>query len=229
MARKAKVAPAIEKLDVKRQKINLDVHCGDCMFFKKAGVYRDSANVDRSCEGFGTVAGADPCRWFTANSTHYNHQLGNILKILSSVERPQVLAAALLSARRLKRHNLTLGQKVYFHVMGGEYLCNYASGLVVGAVKEVIVVESDGYVARLKRENLLVEDTWRSKVASLLKSNQINDPDGGLRRLKTNNQSKLMLYEPQMVKYPFTKKQSIPSKKQPKSRIITLTSGPRQR
>jgi len=221
MARKPKIVP-VEKLDVKRQRLSLDVRCGDCMFFKKAGIYKDAANVDRSCEGFGTVTGSDPCRWFTADSKYFNGQLGDLLQILNKVERPQVLAAVLLSAKRMKRFGLALGQKVYFHVMGGDYICNYASGLVIGSVKGVIVIESDGYVARLKAENILDEEAWKIKLSSLLKKDKINDPNGGLRKIKTSNQSRLQVYEPHTVTS--VKK---PQSKKPKTRIINLTGSRR--
>jgi hypothetical protein len=117
------------------------------------------------------------------------------LALLAANVKPALASAVLLTAKRVAKTGFSLGQEVVFHVMGEDYVCNYAKGYVLGITKPhdveglnlkeyLIVVEGrEGYTATLRPESLLSVDAWETHLARLLRSRRINDPDGGLRHI----------------------------------------------
>jgi hypothetical protein len=196
--------------DIRRQKITLAVRCGDCMFLKSAGVYKDSSGAAKPCATFGTVAGADPCRWFTPNPRLFNGEAGIALRTLSKIGHSVIIASLILAHNRVENQGLSLGQVVYFHVMGGDYINNYASGSVIGVVRDTVILEGiEGHVSQVKRESLLNDEEWSIKLANLIAKNRINDPVGGLRKKVTGGKRRLQLYKPRLLK----RKKSIKKKR----------------
>lgn len=207
--------------DIRRQRVTLAIQCGDCLFFSCAGVYKDSSGAERSCSSLGTVAGADTCRWFVPDPKQFGGRAGAALRVLGTVNKPAALMAAVLTRKRVERQKLSLGEIVYFHALGGDYLNNYASGAVLSVVHDRVILEGvEGHTAQVKRESILTEAQWAEKVAYLISKNRINDPKGGLRKIAyADKHHKLHLYTPKPVgsfAEPAPKKRRL-KKKTPKS------------
>jgi hypothetical protein len=189
----------VEKIDVKRAPINLNVSCGTCRFLNRAGVYENSKG-GVTCASFGTVSSSTPCRWYSPEPSKVCSQkglsLGELLYQLTDCSNPQALAAALMSRAGVKRLGFALGDQVYFHVLGGDYICNYASGRIIGCVHKLLIIEGDNCSALYKPDNVLNLEGWHEKLGRLLKANKVNDPDGGLRKFGRNREAKLMHYIP---------------------------------
>lgn len=196
---KRKVTEEAHVPDVRRVKVQVPVRCGDCLFLKTAGIYRDAKDVIQPCASLGTVSGADPCRWFTPDPRQSGGQMGPALRALASLTRPAAAAAALLSTKRVRRGSgFSLGETAYMHVMGGDYLSNYARGYVIGATPTHAVVEgAAGYVGLILPASLMGEAAWRRKLSELISARRINDPSGGLRRVATSEGAvRLVEYHP---------------------------------
>jgi hypothetical protein len=204
----------IPELGIKRIRPFLKITCRDCLFLKNAGAYKDDKGNLRPCEYFGTVGQADPCRLFTTNPKNLTFPIGKILKDLSKVPNPDAVVAAFMATRRLKKFGFKLGQKVYFRVMGNDYLCNYASGYVIGSVQNKIIIEGcEKHTSQLYSTSILNEETWRKKLAHLLHLNKINDPKGGLRKVVNGNAVELRGFEPPKLSKSIAVKKSFSIKK----------------
>jgi hypothetical protein len=220
----AKTKTEIEKIDVKRAPITLKVSCGSCIFLTKAGAYSNSKG-DVTCESFGTVASSQPCHLYTPDPKKMvkDDNLGKYLEILAGCANPHALAAALFSRTRVKRMGFILGEEVYFHVMGGDFVCNYASGRIIGAVRQTLVIEGIGCTAMYKPESLMHIDEWEEKLGVLLTKDRVNDPNGGLRRVGSGKNLSLRYIPPllQSASRPLAKKKG--RKKKNTYAAITLS------
>lgn len=212
----------VEVPDILRHRIELPITCGDCLFLHTAGAYKQGDGL-RPCSFFGTLEIHDPCKKFTPNPKSFNGGLGEALDFLSNFDKPQLVFAALLTKNRLKRFKLHLGEKVYFHVLGGDYISNYASGRVVGALGDRIILEGlEGHTSQVKPESVLKEAAWMDTLHRLLEGNMINDPKGGLRKITYDRKTKhkLVAYFPKgLCKTNSAKKRK---QKEHKTTVISL-------
>ena len=176
---------------IRRRKVVLPIKCGDCIFHKHMATYV------KPCSELGTIASSDTCGRFIPDPRLLGNDAGRALRAVASAIRPMLLAASMLSAKRVARSGFKLGQRVYVHVTGGDYLNNYASGIVVGATADkVVVLGSEGYSALLSSEALIDSWAWSRVRARLVGADRINDPDGGLRRISVRGRERLIAYEP---------------------------------
>jgi hypothetical protein len=189
----------IENIDIKRGITQAVFSCKDCYFLKNAGAYRDDKGNLRPCEYFGTIAQSEPCRLFVPNPRNMHVAIGPALEILSKLSNPQVAIAAFLSSKRIRATNFKIGQKVYFHVLGLDYLNNYASGHIIGYVQNKLIIEGlEGHISQILPESAYNEQNWSAKLASLLKDNRINDKTG-LHKIYNGMSCQLHGYSPPML------------------------------
>jgi hypothetical protein len=208
MAKKVEV----EKIDVKRGPLQLNVKCGSCMFLNRAGAYANSKG-GVTCASFGTVSSSDPCRWYTPDPKQVRNpegtSLGEMLDKLTDCRNAHGLAAALLSRGRVRRLGFELGEEVYFHVMGGDYICNYSAGRIIGSVHNTLIIEGLGCIGHFKPDSVMHVGDWDLKLGRLLKANKINDPEGGLRKVGRGNDARLEKYVPPYMKTAPASKHSV--------------------
>ena len=126
---------AIQELipDIERRAVILPIQCGQCLFHRRMAIY------PKPCIQLGTPASAETCRRFVPDPNSLGEDSAKILRVLRGIKKPNLLAAVIMSAKKVERLGFELGQPVYLHVMGGEYISNYASGTVIGCSKDQIV------------------------------------------------------------------------------------------
>ena len=200
MAKKEKVEK-IENVDIRRGVPSLKISCKDCVFLKSSGAYKDDKGNLRPCSYFGVIGQAEPCRSFVPDPRLMKVLIGPALQILGQLPNPDVVFGSIFSIKKLKQVGMKLGQRIYFHVLGGDYIGNYASGYIIGMVQGTLVVEgSEGHVSHIQPESAMDEDIWNEKLASLLKANKVNDPNGGLRKIFDDKGFHLEKYLPPLLR-----------------------------
>jgi hypothetical protein len=190
-----------ENIDIRRGIPSLNLSCRNCIFLKSSGAYKDDKGNLRPCEYFGTVPQSEPCKLFVPDTKSLPTMIGPALEILSLLPNPDVAFASFLSAKRLRAASkLKIGQKIYFHVLGSDYLNNYASGYIIGYVGDRVIVEGrEGHTSQIKMASILNEAAWKSKLAELLKYNRINDPNNSLRKVFDGKNFQLRSYSPPII------------------------------
>lgn len=182
--------------DIKRKDIILRVKCKDCIFFKQYATYQ------HPCSMLGTIASAKPCSRFTLNPSSLGNiaQAAEVFAVLAPFKQKLLLAAALVTAKRVTKHGLKIGDRIYFKLSNADFISNYTSAVVVGANSEGIVVGGrENFTAILKPSSVLTLDAWKAKRKSLLSANKINDPKG-LIRITIKGVKKLQMYLPQLAR-----------------------------
>ena len=177
--------------DIRRGPVILPVQCGHCLFHKRMATY------SRPCVELGTPASAQTCSRFTPDPAQLSQDDARALSTIASAKRPLLLASIMLQAKRCARIGWKVGEIVYLRITGGDYLNNYASGMVVGATRDqVILIGYEGYTALLFPDALLDRAAWETKRQNLVSRKAINDPAGGLRKIGERGAVKLVAYEP---------------------------------
>jgi len=182
------------RLDTKRRApLTLRVNCGKCQFFANSAAY------GLPCQRLGVTPGEDPCAKFIVAPSKLGlteEKTVDLLKQVSKLDQSQldVLAAILHAGRKAAKHDLNVGQTVYFRVMGGDFVKNYVRGVVLSVnAQSVFIYGKEDFTAQLNHTSLLNAEQWKDKKAALLKKNKAVDPDAKLKR----RQGKLTMdYEP---------------------------------
>lgn len=212
--------------DIKRQAVVLPVQCGSCIFHSRMATY------SKPCIQLGTPASAETCRRFVPDPTQIGPDPGPILQLLASAVKPVLLAAAMLAARKVSKLGFKLGERVFFRVMGADYVNNYVSGVIVGAVdRRFVLAGAEGFTALLESESVLNNEGWEHKLEKLLRAGKVDDPNGGLRRIASQG-NKLVAYVPEPLrqskkeKFPVYKKaKALPKVPKKAKRVIILSGG----
>ena len=195
--------------DVVRRQVTLSVTCGSCVFHRRFAVY------DHPCNDLGTSAASVPCSRYCLDPTHAakGEELFKLAAAVGAARNAHLLAAMFASGHRAKRHGFTVGQQVVVRVTPGEYMSNYARGVVVGATtKQVMLAGYDNFTAMLHPSSLLTLAQWAAKRASLVKSKHINDPNG-VKRIRVKGSAALSVYEVDLLRGQVAKKRGRPPKK----------------
>ena len=209
-ARAKKEEPAALSMpDVTRRPVTLNVSCGSCVFHRRFAVY------DHPCHDLGVAAASVPCSRYCVDPTHAakGEELFKLAAAVGSARNAHLLAAMFASGHRSRRHGFTVGQQVVVRVTPGEYMSNYARGVVIGATtKQVMLAGYDNFTAMLHPSSLLPLDQWRAKRSSLIKAKRVNDPDG-VKRIKVKGSAALAVYEVDLMRGQVAKKRGRPPKK----------------
>jgi hypothetical protein len=119
------------------------------------------------------------------------------LVAIAGSRRPLLAAAAAVGSRRIAKLGFSLGQRVFFKIIGADYLSNYASAIVVGATRTQLVLSGvDTFTAMINISSVLDKEGFESKRLSLVKRNRINDPTAPFERIKINNRDRLLMHTP---------------------------------
>jgi hypothetical protein len=179
--------------DIRRRDPTIPIKCGDCVFHTNLATY------GRPCSELGTLSAAKTCARFVADPAQLGEaaDVGPLLRAIAGVRNGAMVASIVLSSRKVGRLGFRLGQTVYFRVMGGDFLCNYARAIVIGASgRDLVLSGVQTFRALVGASQLMDRDAWEVKRARLVKAGRIDDPDGGLRKIEVRGRERLVAYEP---------------------------------
>lgn len=185
--------PDDEMGDIVRKDLTLSITCVSCVFFKRIAVFK------APCSELGTAPAAKTCSRFVPDPVQMDapDRLARALAAIAGARRPKLAAAAALGAARITKLGFRLGQQVFFRVMGGEYLSNYASAIVVGATHSQLVLSGvDSFTMLTNVSSVLNKEAFERKRLSLVKRGRINDPVAPFERIRVNNRDKLLMHLP---------------------------------
>ena len=193
--------------DIIRRDLVIPITCANCVFFKRLAVLK------LPCYELGTAPAAKTCHRFVPDPVQMDtpERLVRALVAIAGAKRPVLAAAAAAGSKRISKLGFILGQRIFFRVMGGDYLSNYASAIIVGATRNQIVVSGqDTFTAIVYTSNVLNKEDFENKRKRLVAANKINDPVAPFERIRINNKDKLLLHTPKVVG---NKKRGRPAKK----------------
>lgn len=179
--------------DIIRRDLVLQVTCVNCVFYKRLAVMKSP------CAELGTAPAAKTCYRFVPDPVQMDSpdRLARALTAIAGARRPLLAAAAAAGSRRIAKLGYALGQRVIFRIMGGDYLSNYASAIVVGATRTQLVLSGiDSFTAMVNISSVLDKEGFERKRTSLVRRNRINDPATPFERIRVNNKDKLLLHMP---------------------------------
>jgi hypothetical protein len=120
------------------------------------------------------------------------NRLCKALAAIGGAKKPVLAASAVAGAKRAAKLGYRLGQVVYFRIMGGDFLGNYASAFVVGATSDQLVLAGhDTFTAIVYPDRVYSTERFELKKAALIKREKINDPNGGFTKIKVGNRGYL--------------------------------------
>lgn len=191
-----KKSAEVEIPDIKRRDITLPIACRNCVFYRKLAAYA------KGCEELGVAPSAKTCTKFVPDPEQMD-QTDRLLQTLTTVGRakkPELVYAAMLSAAKVRRTGYRVGQTVFFRVLGGDYLSNYARGVVVGSVRDsVVVIGAELFTACLKVSSVLSSDDFLVKKERLVSAGKINDPGVTFERIRVRDRKKLLAHVPKLA------------------------------
>lgn len=187
---------ALEIPDIKRRDLIVPIKCSDCIFYKRLAI------LPKPCQELGTPPSATVCHRFLVDPTKFGdgEVFAKLYRTIARVKSKSLVAASLLAAKKVAKHNFTLGARVFFKVLGADFMNNYASGIVVGATRDQILIAGTENFSALMYPNAVLTDVdWEKKRERLIKTNKINDPTG-LTKISIKNLTRLKVYFPPSAK-----------------------------
>ncbi len=167
--------------------------CGMCLHFNQHA----HPAKEQVCSKLGIKSYNVAPRCFTPDVTKLISGTEDLAAMASlfgtlSPQQKTIFMALMLTNRGGKRP-FSIGQKLYFRAVGGDYVQNYMAGYVMGytSTKEVILSGSPEartrgriYTAYLDASSVLTATQWQKKRLSLIKANRLIDPSHPLRKAK---------------------------------------------
>ncbi len=175
--------------------------CGECIHYSAHPLKGNREPCKRL--GIRHFASAPKC--FTPDVSKLStssDQLLQVIALFNNFSHSQ--RRILIGLLRGRKRRLSLGQRVFFKAVGGDYLSNYLSGYVLGYTKagEVIIGgdpdktrRGSSYTAILSETDaLFTEETWAKQRKLLVSKNRVEDPKQPLRKFP--KRVDLETYEP---------------------------------
>jgi hypothetical protein len=166
----------LDNKDKRRQPVALAVKCQSCIFFKD----RAYKTFKKPCSELGVKQYSRPCQHFFANPFIFlkddpEFKLAKRLFVKYSKSLPS-LVSWLNQELATRKKGFAFGQIVYVHMIGGDYLQNYAKVTVVSANKEYVYIQGKTFRGQYLHSSIYDEAAWKKKKRSLERKNLIRDP-----------------------------------------------------
>lgn len=160
--------------------------CGECIHFQNS----PHPGKKTICKELGVRAVGIAPSCFTPDITQIAQNTDQLVAVSSlmhsySTKQKRILLAV-LRGNKPGKHKMPFGTKVYFRAMGGDYISNYLSGIVVGysSAGELMVsgnpVQHErgrAYISYFSdTETLLTRKEWLVKRKELREKHRLNDP-----------------------------------------------------
>lgn len=172
--------------------------CGECLHFEHKA-HTGHKDICKN-QGVGKFAIAPSC--YTPNITQLmanSDEFVALAAMLSNYSSSQKRILLGVLRQKSSKAKLAMGTKLYFHVMGKDYVSNYRCGYVIGYSSDglLMVIGTPIQKARGKSmiayfndtDHVLTSAEWKKKHAELVEKGRIQDPTINDFRKKTSADS----------------------------------------